>query len=148
MSRKYRQRGYQDDNREKPERSKLDRPRPKREGPRSPRMMGFQKLMRCDTCGASLPVHTEEITSQSQCPSCEADLHTCRHCVYFDTSAQFECTQPIRKRVSPKHKANECGFFEAKTRVEKMTTSKNDMRRPNTSGAEDPREAFERLFKK
>lgn len=149
MSRKYRQRGYQDDpdrDRDRPRKARgpsPSGPRVPREGPRSPRMMGFQEVMRCAMCGASLPRQFEDIEVDSSCPKCGAGLHTCRNCVFFDTSSRFECTQPIPERVARKDLGNKCTLFEARTRVEKQTTSASDPK-----PALDPREAFERLFKK
>ncbi|HSR52032.1 MAG TPA: hypothetical protein VLV83_14470 [Acidobacteriota bacterium] len=149
MSRKYRQRGYQDDG-ERGDKSRRSgkSPGPRhREGPRSPRMMGFQKLARCSMCGAEV-AGLDEVEPSSACPNCGSDLHTCRNCVFFDTSARFECTQPIPERVSPKDRRNECEYFEIKSRVEKMTSSAKKSVAGKSSGDLDPREAFERLFKK
>src|SRR2546425_6996385 len=36
------------------------------------------------------------------CPKCQFELHCCKQCRFFDSGAQFECTQPIRERISPK----------------------------------------------
>lgn len=103
--------------------------------------MGFQKIVRCTTCGAALK-NLSEIETDTQCPKCEADLHTCRNCVHFDTSARFECSEPVPKRVARKDKGNDCETFEARTRVEKRTTSSAE------SVSLDPRAAFEKLFEK
>ncbi len=140
MGRKYRQPGYQDD---EPRLEGRRVPRgSKREGPRSPKMTAFEKVFRCAMCGATLPPSFSEIERSSECPQCGADLHTCKGCVFFDPAGRFECTQPIPERVTPKDKRNECEFFEARTTVEKSTTS------AGPPAALDPREAFERLFKK
>lgn len=138
MSPKYRHKGYMDDG-DRPERTR--RPaRGRRDGPRAPRMTAFQSgVIRCKSCGKTLPRSFEEIQADSRCPACEADLHTCTNCSFLDPSSRFECSQPIQERVSPKDKANECSYFEARTSVEKQTTSNPDR--------EDPRDAFERLFK-
>ena len=140
MSRKYRQRGYQDHDTGTTERSRPRRAT-SREGPRSPRMTGFQKVFRCAECGATLPPSFTEIMVDSTCPRCGRDLHTCKNCSLFDPSSRFECSQAIPARVSPKDNGNLCEYFDAKTTVEKETTS-------NTREPLDPREAFERLFKK
>lgn len=139
MSKKYRQPGYQD----RPDREERPRKQPRRirEGPRSPVMPGFRQVMRCATCGTKLSIALSDITTTSQCLKCQADLHSCRHCVFFDPASRFECTQPITKRIPRKDAANTCTLFEARTTVEKETTSGQ----PRTV---DPREAFERLFKK
>lgn len=136
MERKYRQRGYMD--RDKEERQKRP-PRP--QGPkefRSRPMPGFHEVFRCAMCGSMVSL---KIEFDSQCPKCKADLHSCRQCAFFDTSARFECTQPIPDRIPRKNMRNECTFFEAKKSVERETSSSSG--RPK-----DARQAFNDLFKK
>lgn len=144
MSRKYRQSGYQDDQKGDSKRRR-NPSRTFREGPRSPRMTSFQKTFRCAQCGNTLPASVTEIEADSECPHCSADLHTCKHCAYFDPGSRFECTQPIQERVAKKDERNLCPEFEPRTTVEKATSSQ---REAPTSSSVDPREAFERLFKK
>ncbi len=138
MSRKYRHRGYMSEDGESRERRPA-RSSTSREGPRAPRMTDFQQVVRCKSCGKPLPAGFEEILTETSCPNCEADLHTCTNCAFFDPSSRFECTQPITKRVSPKDAANHCRYFEPRRAVEKQTTSSPER--------EDPRDAFDRLFK-
>lgn len=109
-------------------------------------MTAFRQIMRCAICGAVLPPGFGDMQSSSRCPNCEADLHTCKNCVFFDPASRFECTQPIPERVAKKGEANECTVFEARITVEKETTEKDTTSRATPSL--DPREAFERLFKK
>ncbi len=89
-----------------------------------------------------------EITAGSQCPKCQADLRSCKHCRHFDTSAQFECTQPILARIMAKDKRNECSYFEFRTSVERETktpVSVSDTSSP--SSPKDARSAFDDLFR-
>jgi hypothetical protein len=137
--RKYRQRGYMESDRE-PQRSK-PQPKPQskphdREGPRSPRMMAFGEKVKCAACGAEAPPN---INLDSSCPKCNADLHTCRQCTYFDPSARFECRKSIPARIVNKHARNTCELFAPRTVVERETSSG-----PPT----DARQAFAKLFKK
>src|SRR5262249_41041402 len=94
--RKYQQRGYMESDREsqrpKPQ-SKSTNPKD-REGPRSPRMMAFGEAVKCAACGVKVPT---SIKAETSCPKCNADLHTCRQCTYFDPGARFECRKPITK---------------------------------------------------
>ncbi len=96
-------------------------------------------------CGASLSTSLSEMTYSSKCLKCEADLHTCKNCVHFDPTARFECTEPISERVPKKDMGNMCDFFETRTAVEKVVSSQTTKSEPSST---DPREAFERLFKK
>ena len=142
MGRKYRQDGYQHEQsgeREK-RRTRQQQPPRSREGPRSPRMPGFQEVMRCAMCG-NIMSKTTEITFESQCPKCHSDLRTCKHCHHFDTSARLECTQPISTRVTAKDGRTECEFFDARTSIEKETST------PRQVAPKDARSAFDDLFR-
>jgi hypothetical protein len=140
--RKYRQRGYQENDRE-PERTKSQpKPQSKRqaphqhEGPRSPRMMAFGETVKCASCGAKAP---PSIGFDSTCTNCRAELHSCRQCTYFDPGAHFECSKPIAKRIVNKQARNLCEVFVPRTVVERETSSG-----PPTNA----RDAFAKLFKK
>lgn len=137
--RKYRQRGYMDNDRDRePQRPKpQSQPRDRdREGPRSPKMMAFGEKVKCAACGAKAPPH---ITLNSTCPNCSAELHTCRQCNYFDPSARFECSKTILARIVNKNARNTCDLFTPRTVVERETSS---------GAPTDARQAFAKLFKK
>ena len=161
MSRKYRQQGYQDDDRQRPEQAGDRRPkgdgRPRRGyGPREPRvvnMPAFREVLKCARCGASLG--SASIRFDTQCAGCAADLHSCAQCTWFDTSRTLECAQPIPKRVSPKDARNICTYFEARVTVERETHSSAPAApaavqarpRPSSPAAASARRAFDDLFK-
>ena len=139
--RTYRQRGYMDSDRE-PQRSRpqsqpqaQSKPRDN-EGPRSPRMIAYGEKVKCAYCGAPAPA---SIRLDSSCPKCKADLHTCRSCNYFDPGARFECRKPITVKIVNKNARNTCELFEARTVVERETSS---------GTPSDARQAFANLFKK
>jgi hypothetical protein len=132
---KYRQRGYQDSDREAPREK-----RPPREdlgGPRQLAMPGRRTVLRCAGCGVILPPGAD---TSGQCPRCRFELHSCKQCLYFDTGSRFECAKPIAERIPRKDARNDCTFYEARTTVERDTSS----------GARpaDARAAFDSLFKK
>ncbi len=134
--RKYRQRGYMEADRER-ERQPKQPPKPRdREGPRSPRMMAFGEKVKCAACGATVQAN---IGTDSTCPKCNADLHTCRQCRSFDPGARFECRKPITARIANKQAPNNCELFAPRTVVERETSS---------GGPTDARQAFANLFKK
>jgi len=101
--------------------------------------------MRCSSCGTELPAVNFEISSATQCPKCGEDLHVCKNCVSFDTSSRFECRQILKERVARKDVSNLCMLFEARRMLERQTGSTPATTR---SAPDDPRAAFERLFKK
>ena len=155
--RKYRQRGYQDDDRDRrPPRPEGQGPpqRPERppgapagarrissEGARNPNMPGYREVARCARCGTLVDA---QIFSRSVCGKCGQDLRSCAQCVHFDPSARFECTQPLTARVSPKDAANTCTFFTARTTWERETSSAVSAKPSEPSGA---KKAFDDLFK-
>jgi hypothetical protein len=154
--RKYRQRGYQDEGRDrKPSGPRPDN-RPEREpgapagarrisseGARNPRMMGSREVARCARCGT---IVDNVVMSRSKCPKCQVELRSCIQCVSFDPGATYECAERIPARVSPKDAANECEHFSGRTTWERETSAA-------ASQASNPKEpsgakkAFDDLFK-
>lgn len=155
--RKYKQRGYQDDDRERrPPRPDGQSPaqRPERppgapagarrissEGARNPNMPGYREVARCARCGTFVDA---QIFSRSTCSKCGQDLRSCVQCVHFDPGARLECTQAIPARISPKDAANSCTFFTARTSWERETSSAASSKPSEPSGA---KKAFDDLFK-
>ena len=145
--RKYRQRGYQDEPRERgphgpagkkpaPESRTPGRQLQSASGPKTPNLMGAHEVFRCARCGNKLEV---EVTAESRCGRCGTAVHSCINCVSFDTSARFECAQPtLTARVSPKDERNGCIHFAPRTTVERQT---------GTAGPPSARQAFDDLFK-
>ncbi|MCC7125843.1 MAG: hypothetical protein IT178_13405 [Acidobacteria bacterium] len=162
--RKYRQRGYQDDKRERTGPGPSG-PRPDRErepgapagarrissdGARNPRMMGYRAVARCARCGTFVD---SEILSRSRCGKCQQDLHACVQCTHFDPGARFECVQPLTARVAPKDIVNACELFEARTSWERETSAaagsspSTGSRETGQAPANSARKAFDDLFK-
>ena len=144
--RKYRQRGYQDENRDrapKPAARKPQEPgapagarRISQDGPKNINMPGFREVVRCSQCGNPA---SSVIALDGRCPRCGTDMHACSQCASFDPGSRFECMQPtLAARISPKNARNTCTLFEPRTTVERETTT------PRT---DDPRKAFDDLFK-
>ena len=141
--RKYRQRGYQDDDRDRrPSGPKGPKKPPEPRDPRMPRdprvpnMPGFREVFRCTRCGSIEPL---AIGPDTTCGKCGTDLHACVQCASFDAGATFECMQQIPARISPKDIRNACTFFSPRIKVERETGSSAPV-----SGA---KKAFDDLFK-
>jgi hypothetical protein len=145
--RKYRQRGYQDDERDRTPRPAARKPPPEpgapagarrlssQDGPKNINMPGYRTVVRCAQCGG---VIAEEIGLASRCPRCGTDLHSCAQCTSFDPGSRFECMQTVPARISPKNARNSCALYAARTTVERETTAPR---------ADDARKAFDDLFK-
>lgn len=144
--RKYRQRGYQDDDRDRQPRPGPPRdPQAREREPRGrrafveppkPNMPGFAEAVRCAACGHAFTGNL--FAPDAVCARCGAALHSCAQCTFFDPGARFECMQPITARIVPKDAINTCPLFEPRVKVERETTS----RRPDS-----PHKAFDDLFK-
>jgi hypothetical protein len=156
--RKYKQRGYQDDERERrprpddsaaPGGQRPERPpgapagarRISSEGAKNPNMPGYRQVARCSRCGTLVAA---QIFSRSTCPKCQQDLRSCAQCVSFDPGARFECARQIPARISPKDVANECALFAPRTSWERETSSAQSQKPSEPSGA---KKAFDDLFK-
>jgi len=143
--RKYRHRGYQDDDRDRdreprPRRTD-DRGKPRLEGAPRGRGVGMptQLTFKCAVCGNAMKDVAIEL--DSSCPSCGKPLRSCTNCGFFDSSARFECRKPVEARIESKVKANRCEFFQPK--------AVRDLRSAKQEGSpDDPRAAFDALFKK
>jgi hypothetical protein len=144
--RKYRQHGYQDDDRDRPPRPEAKKPerepgapagarRISQDGPRTINMPGFRHVVRCSNCGT---VVAGEVGVESRCSRCGLDLRTCAQCESFDPGSRFECMQAIPARVSPKNARNTCTLYSPRTTYERETTA------PKPDSA---RKAFDDLFK-
>ena len=141
--RKYRQRGYQDDSKDRqgpahkpggPDKVPGGR-RSDHEGPKTPNLMASHEVFRCSRCGNRLAL---PVALDGCCSRCGVDLHSCIQCASFDTSARFECTQTIAVRVAPKDARNACTLFAPRTTIERQT---------GTQGPPSARQAFDDLFK-
>ena len=130
--RKYRQPGYQDA-------EPTSRPAARREPKEGPRGRGLgapdTDVFRCRDCGHKVDSYAD-LSVDAACGKCGAALHSCVNCSRFDTSAQFECTQPIPERLPSKTKANDCDLFRPKIAVERRQEAK-----PSSGRA-----AFDALF--
>jgi hypothetical protein len=146
--RKYRQRGYQDEPRDREPAAKKPvererapgRPLQDASGPKTPNLMATHEVFRCARCGNRLPLPVE---TASRCTKCGTELHSCVQCASFDTSARFECARTeLTARVSPKDSMNFCTLFTPRTTIERQTGAAG-----TASGPSSARQAFDDLFK-
>jgi len=139
MSRRYKQRGYREDEGGREKRS--GGPAPVSERPEGPRGRGLgaptESSFRCARCGELVRREAQLLPPDATCGKCGSDLHTCTNCRHFDTSARFECRQEIPERIAKKATRNTCQLFEPKL----VQGFRADSGKPD-----DPRAAFDALF--
>ncbi len=151
MSRKYRQQGYQDSDRDD-DRGGGRSEAPRRELTREERIQKkslrhaidreANEVIRCPNCGRN---GDGAIQFDTRCAHCAAPLRCCRTCKQFDTGARFQCRAPIETAIGDKNKANRCTHY-APRLVLDVTGRRS--RKGRNGGGSDPRSQFENLFKR
>lgn len=159
MSRKYRQQGYQDSDRDAsrsaehrpPARKLSPEERLHRKGLRHATAREANEVIRCHHCGRNFH-NFGTIAADSECPHCSAPLHCCRTCLSFDTRARWECRAEITEAVSNKSKANSCSEYAPRivldTTGRRSETPRGGNGNGNGRSGGGPRAEFENLFKR
>jgi hypothetical protein len=95
----------------------------------------------CFSCGQTIQVlGGAKVLKNDTCSKCDADLHCCRNCRFFDPAVNNQCRETQADWVAMKDRRNYCDYFEASTHIvlaKKLGTQ-----------ADDARKKFESLFKK
>lgn len=118
----------------------------------------------CWKCGGALVDVLLPLARLAECPSCRAQLHVCRMCVFFDPAAVQQCREPVADAVTDKLRANFCGYFQINPRAfaapsDKAAASRSQLdslfggdasasASQTRSPEEVAREQLEQLFKK
>lgn len=93
--------------------------------------------MYCYHCGNAIQ-NIEKITRESLCPHCDAPLHACYNCAFYDPNAYHQCREPQAEYVSDKTSANFCEYFKWSDR---MPSSNSDR-------SAEARRKLDELFRK
>jgi hypothetical protein len=91
----------------------------------------------CWKCGTSLADLLLPVSRLAKCKSCNADLHVCRLCRFYDTTVSNSCTEPVAEKVVDKQRRNFCGFFQPNPQVR---------HKPANVGTEAARSQLDALF--
>ncbi len=92
--------------------------------------------LNCPACEGAL-LATEPLSYRESCEHCHADLHACKYCKNYDSTAYNECREPQAERVIDKEKNNRCDEY-------KINSNKTIFK----SASEDLLQQAEALFKK
>lgn len=66
----------------------------------------------CWKCGAEQDF-SQSVYRDSTCPSCGADLHSCRGCAFYAPGSHFDCHETVDELVADKERLNFCEHFRA-----------------------------------
>jgi len=75
----------------------------------------------CWKCGESLSDVEPPIGLNDTCKTCQAELHVCKMCEFYDPQVSDSCREPIADSVSNKERANFCGYFKPKPSAHQAT---------------------------
>lgn len=66
---------------------------------------------RCWRCGEALPEDCLPLRRAELCPACNADLHVCKMCGFYNTALADACEETVATAVGNKERANYCDYF-------------------------------------
>ncbi|HUU12366.1 MAG TPA: hypothetical protein VM182_01505 [Terriglobia bacterium] len=93
----------------------------------------------CWKCGTAIQVSAgTKVGKREACPKCDADLHSCRNCQFYDPGKHNQCAEPQAEWVRYKEEANYCDYFQPNPVL-------SASRGPSPS--QDTKKKFDSLFK-
>jgi hypothetical protein len=73
---------------------------------------GMNDGLVCWKCGASLEEMLLPLSRQDKCRACNADLHVCRLCRFYNSRVSDHCNEPLAAgQVGDVSRANFCDYF-------------------------------------
>lgn len=64
----------------------------------------------CFSCGTQLDMGDKPGRADT-CPVCDADLHCCCNCEFYDSGSYNDCRETQAERVLEKDRSNFCDYF-------------------------------------
>ena len=65
----------------------------------------------CWRCGARIDDALFPLRREEVCTACNADLHVCKQCRFYNPRVSDGCDEPIAGGVANKERANFCDYF-------------------------------------
>jgi hypothetical protein len=94
----------------------------------------------CFKCGRTIDA-PERVGTRDTCPNCEADLHCCRSCRFYDPGKHNECAETQAEWVRDKEASNYCDYFQPNPVLLAQGSG------PSPAKETDARKRFGSLFK-
>lgn len=92
----------------------------------------------CHHCRKELDIGLK-VGRRDTCPYCDADLHICLNCIFYDTVSYNQCRETQAERVVDKERSNFCDYFNFRDSVDGKSRKENK---------DSAQEKLEALFKK
>ena|ERR1051326_4569651 len=93
----------------------------------------------CWKCGETIQLAAgSRVGSRDTCPRCNADLHSCRNCDFYDPSKNNQCSEPQAEWVRDKEASNYCDYYRPSSKVRAVAGG--------SSKADDAKKKFDSLF--
>jgi hypothetical protein len=114
----------------------------------------------CWKCGASLAALSLPLLRTDECRSCNAALHACKLCEFYDVTVAKHCREPIAELVREKDRANYCDYFKPRSGAystkgqAEADTAKSQLDAlfsggsTSTNSADEARKQLDELFKR
>lgn len=78
----------------------------------------MSEVLSCWRCGHEIEDLPLPLSRRAECPACDADLHVCVMCEFYDTRVAKSCREPVAEEVKDKERANFCDYFRARAGVQ------------------------------
>ena len=82
-----------------------------------------RKMFICHKCKKEIEIEGK-VMREDLCPHCNANLHSCLNCRFYDEYAHNKCRESRSEWVSDREKGNFCGYFEYKNSEESDASEK------------------------
>jgi len=89
----------------------------------------------CHRCGAEVTL--DRVGARDVCERCNAYLHCCRNCEFYEVGVHNDCREPNSEVVADKEEGNFCDYFRL-----------GSAPRAGQAGRSDARARLEGLFRK
>jgi hypothetical protein len=95
----------------------------------------------CWKCGETIEVTAaaSRVGTRDACPRCDADLHSCHNCRFYDPTKHNQCAETQAEWVRDKEASNYCDYFSPNP---VLSAGKRSL-----SPSEDAKKKFNSLFK-
>lgn len=77
-------------------------------------MARLPENLECWKCGSPITDTPFPLARTSTCGTCDAELHVCKLCAFYDISVANQCRETIADPIVEKERANFCGYFSPK----------------------------------